>query len=94
MGHAAVKVTEKWQFTIPTRVREKLRVKPGDYLEPEVRKGVLVLRPRKQVLIDPDQAWFWSPEWQEMEREVEGEIRKGRIRKSRRVSKLIKDLRK
>ncbi|MGH3912336.1 MAG: hypothetical protein ACRDTC_02825 [Pseudonocardiaceae bacterium] len=23
--------------------------------------------------IDPDQAWFWTPEWQAREREVEGE---------------------
>ena len=51
MGHAAIKLTDKWQFTIPTRVRARLSIKPGDYLEPEVRKGVLILKPRKQILI-------------------------------------------
>jgi hypothetical protein len=27
--------------------------------------------------IDPDQLWFWTPEWQEKEREVDESIRRG-----------------
>ncbi len=27
--------------------------------------------------IDPDQAWFWTPEWQAKEREVDEEIAAG-----------------
>jgi antitoxin PrlF len=27
--------------------------------------------------IDPDQAWFWTPEWQAGEREADAEIAKG-----------------
>lgn len=94
MGHAAIKLTDKWQFTIPTRVRARLSIKPGDYLEPEVRKGVLILKPRKQILIDPNQEWFWTREWQDKELEVEKGVRKGRVRRSSGVKGLIKDLRK
>jgi len=32
-------------------------------------RPVAVLRP-----IDPDQAWFWTPEWQEGEREVDASL--------------------
>jgi len=28
---------------------------------------------------DPDQAWFWTPEWQQREREADAEIRAGLI---------------
>jgi antitoxin PrlF len=27
--------------------------------------------------IDPDQAWFWTPEWQEGEQEAEAELASG-----------------
>jgi antitoxin MazE len=27
--------------------------------------------------IDPDQAWFWTPEWQQGEREVDAELAAG-----------------
>ena len=27
--------------------------------------------------IDPDQAWFWTPEWQEREQEAEAELARG-----------------
>lgn len=94
MSHAAIKLTDKWQLTIPTRFRSQLKVKPGDYLEPEVQDGVLLLKPRKQILIDPDQAWFWTQEWQEKELEVESEVKRGKIRRSDSVGALIKELRK
>ena len=28
---------------------------------------------------DPDQAWFWTPEWQQMEREADEDIAAGRV---------------
>ncbi len=29
--------------------------------------------------IDPEQAWFWTPEWQEGEREADEDIAAGRV---------------
>jgi len=92
MGHAAIKITDKWQFTIPNRFRSQLQIKPGDYLEPEVKDGILVLKPRKQILIDPDQAWFWTKAHQIAEREAEGERRAGRIHHAKSARELIRKL--
>lgn len=44
-------------------------------------------------LIDSSQAYFWTKEWQEGEREAEEDIRKGRVKVSKSVKELIKDLR-
>lgn len=32
--------------------------------------------------IDPEQAWFWTPEWQEGEREADEDIAAGRVTRS------------
>jgi hypothetical protein len=39
----------------------------------EAASGGVVIRP-----IDADQAWFWSPEWQEGEREADADRDAGR----------------
>ena len=42
--------------------------------------GTLIeLRPRPE--IDPDQAWFWSDRWQQMEREADQDLAAGRVKR-------------
>ena len=72
-----VRVTRNFQVSIPKEIREALRLAEGDVIEVQERDGEIVMVPKK--LIDADQAWFWSPEWQEGEREVEEDIRSGRL---------------
>ena len=43
-------------------------------------------------LIDPDQAWWWTEEWQKSESEAERDIRKGKAKEFSKVQDLIKDL--
>jgi len=43
--------------------------------------------------IPKDQLWYWTPEWQRKEREVDEEIAHGRVKESASVDQLIKDLR-
>ena len=43
-------------------------------------------------LIDEDQAWWWTEEWQKGEREAEKDIKEGRVKKFSNVEDLIKDL--
>ncbi len=38
------KVSKDWRITIPKAVRERLGVKPGDYVEFEVVEGKVVIR--------------------------------------------------
>ena len=70
------KVTRRFQVTIPKAVREELKLEEGTHLAVGVENGSIVLTPQK---IDPDQAWFWTEEWQEGEREADEDIRQGRV---------------
>ena len=74
---ALVRITRNFQVSIPKRVRDALGLQEGDFIEVEERDGAIVMLPKK--LIDADQAWFWSPEWQKAEREAEADIRAGRV---------------
>ena len=71
------KITRNFQVSIPKEVRERLHLAEGDLVEVQERDGEIVMVPKK--LIDADQAWFWSREWQEGEREVDEDIRAGRV---------------
>lgn len=72
-----VRVTRSFQVSIPKQIREALRLEEGDLIEVEERNGEIVMIPKK--LIDADQAWFWTREWQEGEREVDEDLRAGRV---------------
>jgi hypothetical protein len=49
-----------------------------------------VLTPKR--LVDKDQAYFWSPQWQEAEREADEDIKAGRVKTFSSVEELIEDL--
>lgn len=70
-----VKISPGGQVRIPKEVMERLRVSSGDYLDFEFVDDKLVLKAKK--LIDADQAWFWTREWQEAEMAAEDDIKKG-----------------
>ena len=75
-GHVTT-VRAKGQVTIPAAVREAARLEEGDPVEVEIVDGGILLRPMK--VIDASQAWFWTPEWQEKEREADEDIAAGRV---------------
>jgi len=72
-----VQIRKKAQVTLPLSVRKKLGLEEGDYMDVQVRKGEIVLKPKK--LIDKEQAWFWTKRWQEGERQAEEDIKAGRV---------------
>ncbi len=73
----AVKIGPKHQITIPREVYDSLHLEVGDFLDTSVKDNVIVLIPQK--LIAKDQEWFWTKEWQQMEREADEAIAKGQI---------------
>ena len=86
-------VTPKGQVTIPKEVREKCGFQPGTIVAIEAHDGFATIRAQR--LIDADQAWFWSSEWQEKEREADEDIAAGRVsRWYGDVKELVADLRK
>lgn len=80
MVMSLTKIRPKGQITLPDSVRKAARLADGDYLEVSVEEGAIVMRPKR--LIDADQAWFWTQEWQRGEREASEDIAKGRTRRS------------
>lgn len=83
-------VRKNAQITLPAAIRRKAHVEEGDLLEAEVKDDVIILRPKK--LIDKSQAWYWTKEWQEAEREADEDIAAGRVKEFDNVEDLIKDL--
>jgi hypothetical protein len=71
---------------------ETLVLKPGDEVEFEVEKGTVRLVPTKTIKIPRDQEWFWTPEWQAMEREADQDILTGDYKDFDNLDALLKDL--
>jgi antitoxin MazE len=72
-----IKVKKNYQITIPTALRRTLKIAEGDYLEVEKLDSELILKPVK--MIHPDQAYFYSKEWQEGEAKADEDVRKGGV---------------
>lgn len=75
-GHVT-NVRAKGQITIPADIRQATRLEEGDPVELEIVEDGILLRPMK--LIDASQAWFWTAEWQEGERQADADIAAGRV---------------
>ena len=85
---ATTKVTRNFQVTIPAEIRKVLSIRIGTLVDFVVEKGALVMRPKK--LVDEDQAWFWTKEWQKSEKEVEKAVRTGQVLKFDNVEQMRK----
>ena len=84
------KVSEKYRLTIPPEAREKLHIVIGDMMEVHIKNEEIILRPKK--LIDSSQAWFWSKEWQQKEKEVEEDYKAGRYKTVKNVKEFLNKL--
>jgi bifunctional DNA-binding transcriptional regulator/antitoxin component of YhaV-PrlF toxin-antitoxin module len=72
------RLRSKSQLTLPAAIASALRVHEGDEIEFLVgESGTVELRGRRSV--PTDQAWFWTPEWQAMEREADEAIAAGDV---------------
>ena len=70
-----MKISPQGQIRVPKKIMEALKIGNGDYLEVELERDEIVLKPRK--LIDPTQGWYWTKEWQNVEKEVDKEVERG-----------------
>lgn len=78
--HGFLALQSRGTIALPPELRRRYRLdEPGAQLELTERvDGVLELRPSMAVPVD--QAWFWSEDWQQREREVDEHVRAGRVR--------------
>jgi AbrB family looped-hinge helix DNA binding protein len=67
----------KGQLTLPEEIRAAAHLEEGDLLDAEITAEGILLRPQK--VIDATQAWFWTQEWQEGEREADTDLAGDRL---------------
>lgn len=80
------RVDRRGTVNLPVGVRQGV-----DLVEVVRREdGVIELRPR--LVVDPSQAWFWSDEWQAMEREADDDVAAGRVKRFNDVESLLTEL--
>lgn len=72
---ATTNLRSKGQITIPADIRKAVHLQEGDPVEVELVADGILLRPQK--VIDATQAWFWTPAWQDGEREAAEELARG-----------------
>lgn len=87
-----MKISSKRQVAIPKSVMEILHLKPGDEVEFEVEDNTARIIPVKTIKVPREQAWFWTPEWQEKEREADEDIEKNRYKEFDNAGDVLKDL--
>ncbi|MDO8655405.1 MAG: AbrB/MazE/SpoVT family DNA-binding domain-containing protein [bacterium] len=84
------KVTRHGQITLPSPIRRKLGIEEGDIIEITIEDDRAVLAPKK--LVDKSQAYFWTKEWQEAEKEADRDIKEGRTKTFASTEELIEEL--
>ena len=73
--YSSVGIRGSFELTISPAVSKRLA--PGDLFRAERVGSEIVLRPLG--VIEPDQFWFWTSEWQVKEREAAHDIKAGRV---------------
>ncbi|MBI4764525.1 MAG: AbrB/MazE/SpoVT family DNA-binding domain-containing protein [Deltaproteobacteria bacterium] len=78
------------QVTLPSEVVKKMKLQEGDNLDIAMEEDRIIIKP--VLVIDRSQSWFWSKKWQELEKEADEDIKKGRVHKAKNGEELIKKL--
>jgi AbrB family looped-hinge helix DNA binding protein len=87
-----MKISPKRQVAIPKKVLETLRLRPGDEIDFVIEGNTAKIVPIKTIKVPRDQAWFWTPEWQEKERKADEDLRESRYKDFANVEDLLKDI--
>jgi AbrB family looped-hinge helix DNA binding protein len=86
----SVRVGAKHQVTIPSRISKALRLKKGDHMLVRLVDNTLELIPAQ--VVPKDQRWFWTPEWEAREREVDEALARGEYKGAKSAEELLRKL--
>ena len=78
MAKKVIPVGKRGVLYMPKEILREFHVNEGDYMEVYGTKDGIVLKPK--TLVDKDQAWFWTPKWQKMEKVADENIKKGKVK--------------
>lgn len=87
-----MRISSKRQIAIPKQIMTALNLKPGDEIDIQIEKGTARLLPIKTIKVPRDQAWFWTEEWQEKERQADEDIAAGNFCDFESLDALMKEL--
>jgi AbrB family looped-hinge helix DNA binding protein len=87
------RVRPKGQVTLPSEIRNLLGLNEGDDLAFSLNEQGQVIITRLEV-IPPDQAWFWTEQWQKAEREAQADIDAGRVHRYANIDEAVSALEK
>lgn len=87
-----MRISSKRQISIPKHVMTTLNLKPGDEIDIQIEDGIARLLPVSTIKVPREQAWFWTKEWQEKERQADEDIASGTFRDFENLDALLKDL--
>ena len=87
------RVRPKGQVTLPSEIRNLLGLNEGDDLAFSLNEQGQVIITRLEV-IPPDQAWFWTEQWQKAEREAQADIDAGRVHRYANIEEAVSALEK
>ena len=86
----AVRVGARHEVTIPRHILKALKLKKDDAILIRLVDRRIELVPA--ALVPKDQLWFWTPEWQAKEREVDEALARGDFTQSSSLEELFQDL--
>jgi antitoxin MazE len=83
-------IRERAQITIPNEIIQSLNLKSGDMVDISVTDNKIVLKP--VIMIEKDQAWFWTNKWQSVEKEAQKDIKEGKVFAADNLDELMEKL--
>ena len=86
------KVMEHFQITLPVKIRNRFHIRVGDFIETKPVKDGILLKPKQ--LIDKDQTYFWTKEWQKAENKVDDDFKTGHFKTFENAEDFLKNLHK
>jgi len=87
---SATKVQRNFQITLPAAIRKQAHVRVGDLVDFEVRDDGILIKP--MATVERSQLWFWTKRWQDEERKVQQDFRKGRVKVSKSAEDFLDEL--
>ncbi len=84
------KLGQNFQIAIPQEIVKNLNLHVNEYMDIRIENNKVIMEP--QVMIPKDQAYFFTPEWQEGERQADEDIKHGRVTKTKNLKELFKKL--
>lgn len=90
-SYGLVRLGKRSVLTLGADVTRELSLTDGDLFELCVQEGKIILEPKK--LVDANQQWFWTEEWQAGEREAQAEIDADKVKHFDSMNEFLDDLR-